>query len=374
MKYYIVVGEASGDLLGSHLMKELKKHDTSAEFRFWGGDLMKEQGGTMVRHYKDHDFMGVVQVVMNLRTILGNVTFCKKDIAEYKPDAVIFVDFPGFNLRVAPYVKNKLGIKTFFYVLPSIWAWKESRIKHIKKGVDKLFAILPFEKEYCQNRHNYTVDYCGHPLLDQIDMADISKTEAEFTAENNLPAKPIIAVLPGSRKSEIDENMKCMQSIAGDFPDYQFVVGGMDRFSLEFYQSKITADNVSVVFEQTYQLIKLAKAAIVVSGTATLETAIIGTPEVLVYKTHPISWNLGKMVYKLKFIGLPNIIMNEIVVTELLQNDLTSENLKKELNGLLFDEKKREKLFDVYAEIRRKLGGGGASKRVAQKMWEYMNE
>lgn len=374
MKYYIIAGEASGDLHGANLMHELKKLDTKADFRFWGGDKMQEQGGELVRHYRNHDFMGFVQVVKNIRKILGNMSFCKKDIAAYKPDVVILVDFPGFNLPIANFVKNKLGIRTFFYISPTIWAWKENRIKKIKRSVDRMFVILPFEKQFYKERHNYEVDFCGHPLLDQIAQTDLSTSQAEFIASNQLDAKPIVAVLPGSRTAEIEENLKCMQSIAPNFSNYQFVIAGMDRFNESFYRSKITAANVSVVFNQTYQLIKLSKAAIVVSGTATLETALIGTPEVLVYKTSQITWSLGSLFVKLKYLGLPNLIMDAPIIPELLQKNMHPESLQASLESLLFDSAVRNKMLADFEALRNKLGGAGASERIATKMWEYLQD
>jgi len=370
----LIAGEASGDLHGANLMHELKKNDADADFRFWGGDKMAEAGGELVRHYRNHDFMGLVQVVKNLRKIMGNMAFCKKDIAEFNPDVVIFVDFPGFNLPVANYVKNKLQIRTFFYISPTIWAWKESRIKKIKKSVDRMFVILPFEKDFYEKRHNHHVDFCGHPLLDQIAQTDFSSSETEFIASNKLESKPIIAVLPGSRTAEIDENLKCMQSVAPFFEGYQFVIGGMSRFDESFYRSKITVPNVSVVFNQTYQLLKHAKAAVVVSGTATLETALIGTPEILVYKTSPITWGIGSLFVKLKYLGLPNLIMDDSIIPELLQKEMNPENLRKTLESILFDADVRGKMLADFDALRAKLGGAGASKRVAEKMWAYLKE
>ena len=371
MKYYLIAGEASGDLHGSNLMKYLKQFDPDAEFRFWGGDLMKAQGGTLVRHYKDHDFMGIVEVVKHLPTILGNIGFCKNDIEMYKPDAVIFIDFPGFNLRLVKFVKS-LGIKSFFYISPTVWAWKENRVKTIKKYVDHLFCIFPFEKEFYEKRHNYPVDFVGHPLLDSIHGNSLNVSIEEFIKENNLPDKKIVAVLPGSRHYEIRDNLAMMQSIIPNFPDYHFVVAGMKHFSPEFYSQYITNKNISVLFGKTYPILKVASAAVVVCGSATLETAIIGTPEVIVYKTSPITFYLGKLFVKLDFLGLPNIIMNRQIVPEFLQKDMTSLNIASALELILHDEATRNRIFKDYGELADKLGGPGASKRVAENITKYL--
>lgn len=373
MKYYLIAGEASGDLHGANLMAQIKINDPKAEFRYWGGDRMASVGGTLVRHYKHHDFMGVVQVLKNLRTILGNIKFCKQDIAQYKPDAIIFIDFPGFNLRLTQYCKD-LGIKTFFYISPTVWAWKENRAKGIKRSVDHMFTILPFEQEFYKTRHGYHVDYVGHPLLDSI-AADSDRCSLdEFQRINKLPAKQIIAVLPGSRKAEVEENLATMQSIAGDFAQYQFVIAGMSHFSPEFYQSRITAPNVSLVFDQTYRLLRVARAGIIVSGSATLETAIIGCPEMLVYQTSEITYRIGKMVLRLPFLGLPNLVIGRKIIEELIQKDMNPVKLKAELNRLLHDEAVRKQMIADYAEMRSKLGGEGASVRVAALIQKYMSK
>lgn len=371
MKYYLIAGEASGDLHGANLMAEILKNDPDAELRYWGGDRMAAVGGTLVRHYKHHNFMGFVQVVKNLRTILGNVKFCKQDIAENMPDAVIFIDFPGFNLRISQFVKN-LGIMTFFYISPTVWAWKENRVKHIKRSVDHLFSILPFEKEFYKTRHNYDIDYVGNPLLDSISADTNFSTLEEFQQKNSLPAKQVIAVLPGSRKSEIDENLATMQSIAGDFSEYQFVIAGMSHFDAEFYQSRITASNVSLVFDQTYQLLRIARAGIIVSGSATLETAIIGCPEMLVFQTGALTYHVGKMLLKLEYYSLPNLVVGRKIINELIQKDMNPTNLKRELNRLLHDESARAQMKADYAEMRERLGGTGASIRTAALIDKYL--
>lgn len=371
MKYYIIAGEASGDLHGANLMAEILKNDPDAELRYWGGDLMAAVGGTLVRHYKHHNFMGFVQVVKNLRTILGNVKFCKQDIAENMPDAVIFIDFPGFNLRISQFVKN-LGIMTFFYISPTVWAWKENRVKHIKRSIDHLFSILPFEKKFYKTRHNYDIDYVGNPLLDSIAADTNFSTLEEFQQKNRLPAKQVIAVLPGSRKSEIDENLATMQSIAGDFSEYQFVIAGMSHFDAEFYQSRITANNVSLVFDQTYQLLRIARAGIIVSGSATLETAIIGCPQMLVFQTGALTYHVAQMLLKLEYYSLPNLVAGRKIINELIQKEMNPTNLKRELDRLLHDESARAQMDADYAEMRERLGGTGASIRTAALIDKYL--
>lgn len=361
MKYYIIAGEASGDLHGSNLMKEIKKKDPNAAFRFWGGDLMKEQGGTLVKHYRDLSFMGFLEVILNLRTILGNIQFCKKDIAAYKPDAVILIDYPGFNLRIAEFVKS-MGIKVYYYISPQIWAWKTGRVHSIKKFVDRMFVILPFEKEF-YSKYEYEVDFVGHPLLDALkDLPELNLEE--FKSKNQLDERKIIALLPGSRKQEIAVKLPLMLSVANDFPDYQFVIAAAPSQEEEFYK-KIAGDDLNILYGQTYDLIRSAEAALVTSGTATLETAFLNTPEVVCYKGSRISYEIGKRVVKnIEYISLVNLIMNREVVKELIQNELNSKNIKEELTKILSGPK-RSKILDDYKELRQKLGGTGASVRTA---------
>jgi lipid-A-disaccharide synthase len=373
MRYYIIAGEASGDLHGSNLMREIKLLDSAADFRFWGGDKMSAEGGQLVKHYKNHDYMGVVQVAKNLRKILGNIKYCKADITAHKPDAIIFIDFPGFNLRLIKHCKE-LGIQTFYYISPTVWAWKESRAISIKKYVDHMFVVLPFVKDFYARRHNYKVDFVGHPLMDSILAHTQCPSLAEFQAANGIPELPLVAVLPGSRKSEIEENLAAMQAIAPHFRDHQFVVAGMSNFNMEFYAQRIAEPNVSIVFDQTYSLLKLARAAIVVSGSATLETAIIGCPEMLVFKTSFISYRLAKLVLKLPFLALPNLIAGEKIIEEFIQYDMTPDNLRKDLNRLLYDEGARAKIQEGYETMRAKLGQPGASGRVAGLIREYMQK
>lgn len=373
MNYYIIAGEASGDLHGANLITALRQSDENASFRLWGGDLMAKAADTeLVKHYRTYDYMGIMEVVKHARLILNNISFCKQDIAEHKPDAIIFVDFPGFNLKIAPFAKS-LGIPTFFYISPTVWAWKENRVKTIKKNIDHMFVELPFVKTFYETRHNYHVDFVGHPLLDSIAQFKEKYSLESFKKANHIPDKKIVAVLPGSREYEIRENLKTMQSISEKYTDYQFVVAGMSRFSLDFYQKYITAQNISVVFNQTYELLTKAEAAIVVSGSATLETAILNVPEIVVYQTSPITFYLGKLFVKLNFLGLPNLIMEHQIVPELLQSDMTPKKLSEALDSILFNPQFRNDILDNYAQLRNKLGNEGASQRVAAHIKTYLN-
>ncbi|MBP5584683.1 MAG: lipid-A-disaccharide synthase [Bacteroidales bacterium] len=373
MNYYIIAGEASGDLHGANLITALRQSDGNASFRLWGGDLMAKAADTeLVKHYRTYDYMGIMEVVKHARLILNNIKFCKQDIAEHKPDAIIFVDFPGFNLKIAPFAKS-IGIPTFFYISPTVWAWKESRVKTIKKNIDHMFVELPFVKTFYETRHNYHVDFVGHPLLDSIAQFKEKYSLESFKKANHIPDKKIVAVLPGSREYEIRENLKTMQSISEKYTDYQFVVAGMSRFSLDFYQKYITAQNISVVFNQTYELLKKAEAAIVVSGSATLETAILNVPEIIVYQTSPITFYLGKLFVKLNFLGLPNLIMEHQIVPELLQSDMTPKKLSEALDSILFNTQFRNDILNNYAQLRNKLGNEGASQRVAAHIKTYLN-
>ncbi|MBO4777428.1 MAG: lipid-A-disaccharide synthase [Bacteroidales bacterium] len=374
MNYYIIAGEASGDLHGANLITALRQSDENASFRLWGGDLMAKAADTeLVKHYRTYDYMGIMEVVKHARLILNNISFCKQDIAEHKPDAIIFVDFPGFNLKIAPFAKS-LGIPTFFYISPTVWAWKENRVKTIKKNIDHMFVELPFVKTFYETRHNYHVDFVGHPLLDSIAQFKEKYSLESFKKANHIPDKKIVAVLPGSREYEIRENLRTMQSISEKYTDYQFVVAGMSRFSLDFYQKYITAQNISVVFNQTYELLKKSEAAIVVSGSATLETAILNVPEIIVYQTSPITFYLGKLFVKLNFLGLPNLIMEHQIVPELLQSDMTPKKLSEALDSILFNPQFRNDILDNYAQLRNKLGNEGASQRVAAHIKSYLNK
>ena len=362
MKYYIVVGEASGDLHGSNLMKALYKEDSKADIRFWGGDLMQNAGGTLVSHYKERAFMGFLEVVKHLRKVLGFINICKKDIAEFKPDVIVFIDNSGFNLRVAKWAKQE-GFKTNYYISPQVWASRASRIKDIKRDIDKLFVILPFEKKFYK-KFDYDVTFVGHPLIDAI--ADRTQVnEFKFREEYNLNNKPILALLPGSRKQEITKMLSVMLSLVDDFKDYQFVIAGAPSQDFSFYQQIIGQRKVSFINNKTYDLLSVSTAALVASGTATLETALFKVPQVVCYKGGNISYQIAKRIITLKFISLVNLIMDKEVVTELIQVDFNKKNLKKELTKIL-DTKNREKLFLDYFELEKKLGGKGASENVAK--------
>lgn len=367
MKYYIIAGEASGDLHGANLMKALQKQDVNAQFRFWGGDLMEAVSPTLVKHYRDLAFMGFLEVVMNLRTITKNLSFCKLDIEEYDPDVIIFIDYPGFNLRIAKWAKEK-DFRTQYYISPQIWAWKENRIHAIKRDVDKMYVILPFEKSFYEDKHNYPVEFVGHPLIDAI--ADRNQvSEYQFRAKRALSDKPIIALLPGSRKQEIRKMLEVMLSVVKDFEDYQFVIAGAPSQDYEFYSNFIKKENVSFVNNMTYDLLSLATAALVTSGTATLETALFKVPEVVCYKGSWLSYHIAKRVIKLQYISLVNLIMDQPVVTELIQDDFNSRRLRTELQKILQPEK-REELFMQYFELEKKLGGKGASEKTAKLIYE----
>ncbi len=364
MKYYIIAGEASGDLHGSNLIKGLKKEDPSAEIRCWGGDLMQQAGGELAKHYKDMAFMGFLEVIANIPTIFKNIAFCKEDIKKFNPDVVIFIDFSGFNLRIAKWAK-KNGFKTNYYISPQIWASREGRINKIKRDIDAMYVILPFEKEFYEKKHGYPVQFVGHPLIDAIENTEIVD-EATFRRENDLdPEKPIIALLPGSRRQEVQKMLDVMLSIKGDFPAYQFVIAGAPSLPDEFYSPFLKGDKVGYVSNKTYSLLKHSHAALVTSGTATLETALFEIPQVVCYKGNWISYQIAKRIITLDFISLVNLIMKKEVVKELIQNDLTSENLKKELSKIVAG-KERERILEDYKTLREKLGGNGASQLAAQ--------
>ncbi|QOG02765.1 lipid-A-disaccharide synthase [Flavobacterium sp. MDT1-60] len=363
MKYYIIAGEASGDLHGSNLMKALYEEDPQADIRFWGGDLMQKTGGTLVKHYRELAFMGFIEVVFNLKTILSNITFCKKDILEFKPDVIIFIDYPGFNMRIAKWAKE-LNYKTHYYISPQIWAWKENRIKAIKQDVDKMFVILPFEKSFYEDKHHFPVDFVGHPLIDAIQNQP-SFDETVFRKEHQLGEKPIIAVLPGSRKQEITKMLSVMLSVVDDFQEYEFVIAGAPSQEYEFYQQFISNKNIKFVSNKTYDLLRSSTAALVTSGTATLETALFKVPEVVCYKGSAVSYQIAKRIITLKYISLVNLIMDQEIVTELIQADCNTKRIKEELQKLL-EPHYREKLLKNYDILEQKLGGVGASKKTAK--------
>ena len=362
MKYYLIAGEASGDLHGANLMRALQHIDPEAEFRFWGGDRMEAVGGKLIKHYRDLAFMGFWEVVTNLRTILRNIDFCKRDITQFQPDALIFIDYPGFNMRIAKWAKE-IGIPTHYYISPQIWAWKENRIKAIKRDVDAMYVILPFEKDFYEGKHQYPVHFVGHPLLDAI-AARKEVSEEVFKRENGLDERPIIALLPGSRKQEIAKMLSVMLSVVGSYHQYQFVIAGAPSQEYDFYKQFIKEENVHFVTGKTYDLLSHAHAALVTSGTATLETALFNVPEVVCYRGNWISYQIAKRVISLKYISLVNLIMDAPIVTELIQGELNTKNLKTELEKLLNPEHRSQLLKD-YKILREKLGNEGASERTA---------
>lgn len=373
MKYYLIAGEASGDLHGANLIKALGEEDPNADFRAWGGDLMEAAGGKVVKHYKDLAFMGFAEVVKNLGTILNNFKFCKKDILAYAPDLLILIDYPGFNLRMAKWAK-KQGIRVFYYISPQIWAWHSSRVHGIKKAVDKMFVILPFEEAFYQ-KYDFNVDFVGHPLLDVVvDFEANQHTKlTNFRKKYQLSDKPIIALLPGSRKQEIKKMLSKMLAIVGNFKDYQFVIAGAPSQPLSFYQEILEKNNTQlpIIENETYTLLHEAHAALVTSGTATLETALFEVPQVVCYQGNYWSYLLAKRLINVEYISLVNLILNKTLVKELIQTAFTVENLTKELE-LILQKEKRQELTNGYILLKEKLGNDGASKRAAKLMCAYL--
>jgi len=361
MRYYIIAGEASGDLHGANLLKALFKEEPDAEVRFWGGNLMQQVGGTLVKHYKDLAFMGFVEVALNLKTILKNISFCKKDIELFNPDVIIFIDYPGFNMQIAKWAKKK-GFDTHYYISPQIWAWKENRIKAIKRDINSMYVILPFEKDFYEKKHNYKVHFVGHPLIDAVNQFKDNDSE-DFRVKYNLDKREIIALLPGSRKQEIERLLSVMLTVVNDFPQYQFIIAGAPSQDYEFYKKFIKQENVKFISNDTYSLLNHAYAALVTSGTATLETALFKVPQVVLYKANNISYQIAKRIIKLKFISLVNLIMDHEIVTELIQNDCNQKKIAEELKKIIGGPKRVEMLenYDVLIE---KLGKERASEKV----------
>ncbi len=373
MQYYIIAGEASGDLHGSNLIKELRKLDAAAGIRCWGGDKMEAAGATLVKHYRDLAFMGFIEVIKNLRTIFRNINFCRQDILAHKPDVLILIDYPGFNLRIAKWAKQQ-GIKIIYYISPQVWAWKENRVKGIKESVDKMLVILPFEKDFYKKWH-YEVEYVGHPLVEVVDSWLMTDDGSKPLVTNNGQLTTnIIALLPGSRQQEILKKLPLMLEVAKHFPHYQFVVAKAPGLDENFYTELLAPySNVSSVVNKTYDLLAQSKAALVTSGTATLETALFAVPEVICYKGSSISYQIAKRLVKIKYIGLVNLIMDKEVVKELIQDDLTVENLTKELDTLLNSKEKLEQLKKDYAALKKLLSQGGhASANAAKSIYNFL--
>jgi lipid-A-disaccharide synthase len=388
MKYYLISGEASGDLHGSNLIKQLYLADPSAEIRCWGGDLMQAAGATLVKHYRDLAFMGFAEVVKNLPTILKNIRFCKEDIRSYQPDVLVLIDYPGFNLRIAEWAKEN-GFKVVYYISPQVWAWKENRVKKMKQCIDKMLCILPFEKAYYHDKWNWDVDYVGHPLVEVVEEKQfgVKSEKLKVKSQENegntgvtpyspftIHHSPLIALLPGSRKQEIQKKLPIMLEVAKSFPEYQFVVAQAPGLDNTFYAPFMAAyQNVSAVRNQTYDLLLRSKAALVTSGTATLETALFGVPEVVCYKGSAISYQIAKRLIKIKYISLVNLIMDKEVVKELIQDALTTENLVTELSLLLNDTEKQKTLQADYRALKELLSAGGhASAQAAQIICDFV--
>lgn len=373
MKYYIIAGEASGDLHGSNLVASIRQKDPGAKIRAWGGEKMRRNGANVVKNYHDLAFMGFVEVLMNLNTVLKNFNICKKDITEFNPDALILIDYPGFNLKIAKWAKKK-GYKVFYYISPQVWAWKRRRVYTIKRVVDKMLCILPFEKKFYDN---YDVDcqFVGHPLLDEIAKVE-PVDKAKFIKANRLsPKKEIIALLPGSRKQEVSRMLTVMLEVVKMFPSYQFVVACAPSLPVSFYKKIIgEKSNVRLVLNRTYQLLQLSSAAIVTSGTATLETALLDVPEVVCYKANKISYLIARQLAKVKYISLVNLIMDRLVVKELIQNDMTAANIRDEIQSLMNNSKRQKKLLEDYEELKYVLGNAGASDRAAETIISYVKK
>ncbi len=371
-RLYIIAGEASGDLHGSNLLAALKEINPAIETRCWGGDLMKKEGATIVKHISELAFMGFVEVLFNLRTILKNIDFCKKDILEFKPDILVLIDYPGFNLRIAEWAK-KNNIIVHYYISPQVWAWKQSRVYKIKRSVDKMYTILPFEKAFYQN-FDYTTEYVGHPLLDEIEKhAQHSIDKTEFLSKNNLSDLPIIALLPGSRKQEIHVKLPIMLAAVKDLKTHQIVIAGAPNQSLDMYQA-FESLGITIIFGQTYNLLSFSELAVVTSGTATLETALFTVPQVVCYKGSWISYFIARTLIKIKYISLVNLIMDKLVVKELIQQECTASNIRQEIELLIENNSYRNEMITNYKEMRLILGQGGASKKVAQSLLKTISK
>lgn len=366
MKYFIIAGERSGDLHGSNLIKAIKKADNQANIKAWGGDYMQEAGAAITKHYRDLAFMGFLEVLKNLPTILGFIGECKKTIEEFQPDAIILIDYAGFNMRIAKWAKKK-GYKVFYYISPKVWAWNQSRAWSLKKNLDRLFVIFPFEVEFFK-KYDFEVEFVGNPLFDAI---ATFKPAADFLKKNNLSDKKIVALLPGSRKQEVEKMLNLMVATQSEFADYQFVIAGVGNLSLDFYQPFLN-ENIKLVTDQTYDLLSHSTAALVTSGTATLETALFGVPQVVCYKTSGLSYKIAKWVIKVPYISLVNLVAQKEVVKELIQDELTIENLSNELNKILNVADSRNKQINEYKQVKESLGDVGASEKTGRRIVEIL--
>ncbi|EGF57999.1 lipid-A-disaccharide synthase [Bacteroides fluxus] len=379
MKYYLIVGEASGDLHASHLMAALKGEDPQAEFRFFGGDMMAAVGGTMVKHYKELAYMGFIPVLLHLRTIFANMKRCKEDIVAWQPDVLILVDYPGFNLNIAKFVHAETQIPVFYYISPKIWAWKEYRIKNIKRDVDELFSILPFEVEFFEGKHRYPIHYVGNPTMDEVTAFLSSAPEEafeDFVRADGLPSKPVIAILAGSRKQEIKDNLPDMLRAASAFTGYQLVLAGAPGIAPEYYEQYMGGADVKIIFNRTFPLLRQATAALVTSGTATLETALFRVPQAVCYHTPmgKVIAFLKRHVLKVKYISLVNLIAGREVVKELVADTMTVEQVRSELGRILYDEEYRRQMLEGYEYMASRLGEAGAPKHAAHEMVTLLRE
>ncbi len=372
MKYYLIAGEASGDMHSANLMKVLKSKDTNAEFRFWGGEQMQAVGHNLVKHYRDTAVMGFKDVILNIRKIKQNIARCKTDVINYQPDVLILTDYAGFNLRIAKFAKSN-GIKTVWYIAPKVWAWKKSRIKKLKLYTDKVMTIFPFEKSFFKE-NGMEVDFVGNPLLDVTEpyLNKLSERNT-FISENNLKPMPIIALLPGSRVSELKYHLPVFKQLPKLYPDYQFVIGGVPSLSKDIYKSFLDTDKIPLVYGKTYELLSNAKAAVVASGTATLETAFLGVPQVCCYRGDNFSYQIAKRLVKIDYISLVNLIADKLVIKELIYKDMTVENIKAELDLLLNNEAYKTTMLAEYKRIKEKSGGTGASARAAGVILSFLN-
>ncbi len=371
MKYYLIAGEASGDVHGANLMQALLALDPEARFRYFGGDRMQAVADGLVKHYRDTAFMGILEVLMHLRKISRSMDACKSAILDFQPDVVILIDYPGFNLRMAAFAKKK-NIPVFYYISPKLWAWKQSRVKKVKAFVDRMFIILPFEREFYK-RFDIDVEYMGNPVVDEIEKRKNElRPREQFFRENNLSEKPVITLLPGSRKQELRHNLPVMLSLTKDYPDHQFVIAGAPAFGAEDYAPYIHNTNVKVVFNATYDLLHAAQAALVTSGTATLETALMHVPQVVLYRMNGPTYHIGKHFVRVKFISLVNLILGEEAVTELIQYDVNHDRIKQELDKILYDTPSLKQMLAKYRKLEQILGKPGVSDRVAARMIDLL--
>jgi lipid-A-disaccharide synthase len=371
MKYFFIAGEPSGDLHGANLISQLKQFDKDGDFCCWGGDLMREQGGRLVKHYRETAFMGITEVLRNLGAITRFFKECKKNILAYRPDALILIDYPGFNLRMARFAKKK-GIKVFYYISPKLWAWKPSRVRYIQRYVDRMFVVLPFETDFYK-KYNVAVEYMGNPVLDAVDqfLQTPRETAGEFRDRHGLDERPIVALLPGSRKQEVDLILPEMMDVVINYPDCQFVVAGSTSLAESYYSPFLKGYNATLIYGRTYDILSHAAAAVVTSGTATLETALLNVPQVVCYKTTPLTYWIGRLFVHIRFFSLVNLIMDQEVVKELLHFNL-QDTIRSELGLILYDNSYRENMLKNYSLLRRKLGEPGTSKRVAERMFDLL--